>query len=102
MKYLKKKNDTTTVRKVWSDDREVCYGVIGTVSDLLQVGILDYCDCPTDKWCFLPAPGIMHKAKFGRTREEVVEGLPDQLKRGSSPRPCKYKIHILKGVKILC
>ena len=77
MKYLKKKNDTTTVRKVWSDDREVCYGVIGTVSDLLQVGILDYCDCPTDKWCFLPAPGIMHKAKFGRTREEVVEGLPD-------------------------
>ena len=28
------RDDNGSIRKVWSDDREVCFGVVGTVGDL--------------------------------------------------------------------
>ena len=77
MKYVKRKNDTSTIRKVWSNDKEVCYGVVGTVGDLMEANILKYCDYPLESWCFLPALGIMHRGRFGKNREEVISGLPE-------------------------
>ena len=40
MKFMKRRDDNGSIRKVWSDDREVCFGVVGTVGDLIQYGIL--------------------------------------------------------------
>ena len=44
MKFTKKRDYTGSIRKVWSDDKEVCFGVVGTVGDLLREGIFEYCD----------------------------------------------------------
>lgn len=78
MKFTKKKDYSRSVRKVWSDDKEVCFGVVGTVGDLLDLGILEYCDFNKDGYCFLPAPGIMQKAWFGVTRDSALENLIKQ------------------------
>ena len=43
MKFLKRKGDETTIRKVWNDDKTILYGVVGTVEDMLKVGLLEYC-----------------------------------------------------------
>lgn len=45
MKFMKNKGyEETTLRKVRNDDKTILYGVVGTVGDLLKVGILDWCD----------------------------------------------------------
>ena len=44
MKFLKKRDYNGSIRKVWSDDKEVCFGVVGTVGDLLKEGIFEYAD----------------------------------------------------------
>lgn len=75
MKFTRKKNDASTIRKVWSDDKEVCFGVVGTVGDLLAAGIFDYCDYRQDAWAFIPAIGIMQKTWFGDTRETALENI---------------------------
>lgn len=46
MKFLKRKGDESTIRKVWNDDKTILYGVIGTVEDMLKVGLLEYCGYP--------------------------------------------------------
>ena len=33
MKFMKKRNYEGSLRKVWSDDKEVCFGVVGTVGE---------------------------------------------------------------------
>lgn len=73
MKFTKKKGDTSTIRKVWSDDHEVCFGVVGTVGDLLAARIFDYCDYSKDAWAFIPAIGVLQKAWFGSSREAACE-----------------------------
>lgn len=35
---MKKRDYDGSLRKVWSDDKEVCFGVVGTVGDLLKEG----------------------------------------------------------------
>lgn len=69
MRYLKKKGDETTMRKVTSDDKAIVLGVVGTVGDLLNAGVLDYCDFDKDAWCFIKKNGV---ARFGATRAEAV------------------------------
>lgn len=76
MRFTIKKGDTSTIRKVWSDDKEVCYGVVGTVGDLLKAGILEYADYSPETWAFIPGPGIMQRAWFGATREAALANLP--------------------------
>jgi len=75
MKFTKKRGDESTIRKVWSDDKEVCFGVVGTVGDLLEAGIFNYCDHRADVWAFLPDTGIMQRAWFGDTREAALENI---------------------------
>ena len=76
MKLLKRRDDNGSIRKVWSDDREVCFGVVGTVGDLLQEGILEYADYPPETWAFIPAPGVIQKPRFGKSREDALANLP--------------------------
>lgn len=74
MIFTKKKGDTSTIRKVYNDDKTVCWGLVGMVDDLLVSGILDWSDYPGQLWLFL---GINNSIPnhFGKTREEAVEGL---------------------------
>lgn len=76
MKFTLKKGDTGTIRKVWDNDKKVCYGVVGTVGDLLKAKILEYADYPAETWAFIPAPGVMYQVKFGSTREAALAHLP--------------------------
>ena len=55
---------------------EVCFGVVGTVGDLLQEGILEYADYSPETWAFLPAPGVIQKPRFGKTRQDALANLP--------------------------
>lgn len=77
MKFTKKRNYTGTIRKVWSNDKEVCYGAVGTVGDMLKEGVLEYADYTPETWVFIPAPGIMHRVRFGKTREDAIAQLPE-------------------------
>lgn len=76
MRFTNRKGNTSTIRKVWSDDKEVCFGLVGTVEDFLEAKILTYADYSGVTWAFLPGPGIMQKAWFGATREEALAKLP--------------------------
>lgn len=76
MKFTHCKGTDISVSKVWSDDKEVCFGIVGPVRMLLHYGILEYCDYDGDIYCFIPAPGIMYKPHFGKTRDEAIEELP--------------------------
>ena len=75
MRFMKKKGyENTTLRWVRSDDRAVFFGVVGTVRDLLDVGLLEWCDYSPDLWLFLPAKNI-YAGRYGKTREEAVSEL---------------------------
>lgn len=73
MKFLKRKGDETTIRKVWNDDKTILYGVVGTVEDMLKVGLLEYCGYPKTVWCFLANPETSLSDRFAPTREEAVK-----------------------------
>lgn len=75
MKFTHRKNMDISIKKVWSDDKEICFGIVGTVGMLLHYGILEYCDYDRDIYCFIPAPGIMYKPRFGKTRDEALEDI---------------------------
>lgn len=73
MKFMKNKGyEETSLRKVRNDDKTILYGVVGTVADLLKVGILDWCDYDKDIWLFLPESN-MQDVHSGKTREEACE-----------------------------
>lgn len=72
MKLMKRKDDTSTIRKVWNDDKTVLYGVIGTVEDFLRNGIFEYCDYPPENWCFIAAYPKC-KDSFRKTKDEVLQ-----------------------------
>ena len=73
MKFLKRKGDETTIRKVWDDDKTILYGVVGMVEDMLKVGLLEYCGYPKMVWCFLANPETGLSDRFAPTREEAVK-----------------------------
>lgn len=74
MKLTKKKDDTSTIRKVYNDDKTACYGLVGKIGDLLQEGVLDWSDYPGHLWLFLGINGSIPD-RYGKTREEALEGL---------------------------
>lgn len=49
MKFMKKRGYDGSLRKVWSDDKEVCFGVVG---------------------------GVIQKPWFGKNREDALANLP--------------------------
>jgi len=75
MKLMKKKGYEGTVRSVMDDEKTKCLGVVGTVHDLLEVGILEAIDgVSVGMWMFIPAVG-RNNAVFGGTREDALSGI---------------------------
>lgn len=73
MKFMQNKGyEETTVRKVRNDDKTILYGVVGTVADLIMVGIITWCVEDKDLWLFLPESNIQD-GHFGKTRAEACE-----------------------------
>lgn len=70
LKFFKKRGYDGTIRKVWTADKEVCFGLVGTVEDLLKEKVIEWCDYNDDIWIFIPYLGILQEANFGKTREE--------------------------------
>lgn len=75
MKLFKKRDYAGSIRKVCSDDKKICFGIVGTVHDLLDEEILEYADHPPETWVFIPAPDTRQKLEFGKTREAVLKKL---------------------------
>lgn len=73
MRLRKKKGDTSTVRKVYNDDLTRCYGVVGTIHDLIQYGIMVYSDYDHALWCYIPDAAL--PPHFGKSRDEALEML---------------------------
>ena len=70
MRYLKRNGYTGSIRKVVSDDKSTVFGLVGTVEDLLNESVFDYCDCPKTLWAFIQARTC--KVWFGYSREDVI------------------------------
>ena len=71
MKFCKLKTlESTTIRKAYNDDKSVLFGLIGTVEDFLNVGLLDYCDYLPQTWCFLLPLG--NRAFFAKDRDAII------------------------------
>lgn len=75
MRFLKKKGNGTTVRKVVNDDKTVVYGVVGKVGDLLKEGLFSYCDYPCNDWAFIA--NNTSNVIFGESREDVTERIEE-------------------------
>lgn len=75
MKLFKKRDYAGSIRKVYSDDKKICFGIVGTVHDLLDEEILEYANYSPETWVFLPAPDTRQKLEFGETREAVLQNL---------------------------
>lgn len=75
MRLRMKKGDASTVRKVWANDLRQCYGIVGTIHDLIGHGIMTYSDYDHDLWCYIPTTGTgaISGPHFGRTRAEALE-----------------------------
>lgn len=60
------------VYKVWSGDREVLFGLVGTVGAFVREGLLKYSDYDYDLYLYIPNGGIMQYPHYGKTKEEAV------------------------------
>lgn len=69
MKLTKRKNDNSTIRKVWNDEKTYVYGIIGTVEDLLEAKILEFCSYNPETWCWISLK--TEKAYFARERQDL-------------------------------
>ncbi len=77
MRYLKKKGDESTIRKVVNDDRTKVLAVVGTIQDLMDRDLLriegegreQY---SRDTYMCIPVAGYERCAGFGATKEEAV------------------------------
>lgn len=74
MKFTKKKDDASTIRKVYNDDKTILYGLVGKIGDLLKAGILDWSDYPDALWLFLGVNSYIPD-HCGKTREEALSDL---------------------------
>lgn len=70
MKFLRRTNNTNTIRTIRKNDQTVTYGVMGTVGDLLTVNIMSYCDAPCDRWAFIDTTG---KATFFKAKDALIK-----------------------------
>lgn len=80
MRLTKKSNYTGSIRKVWSDNKKVCFGIVGTVGDFLHEGIFEYCDYSPETWAFIPTPGTKQNVYFEATREAALKNFTKQQK----------------------
>lgn len=70
MKFLRRTNDSSTIRTIRNDDKTETYGIIGTVGDLLAINVMSYCDVPCDRWAFIDTTG---KATFFKDKDALIK-----------------------------
>ena len=77
MKFLKSKKaieqGAESFRKIVNDEKTQVLAVVGTVKDLMTMGILEECNAAPDMWCCLSDIVTEECAGFGRTREEAID-----------------------------
>jgi len=79
MKFLKSKKaiaeGADTFRKIVNDDKTKVLAVVGTVGDLLKLGVLDSCNLPETRWCCIPADVNIHgeMVGFGFSRDDAID-----------------------------
>lgn len=74
MLFTKKKGITNSIRTVKNDDKSKILGLVGTVEDFLQAGVMTKCSAPKTYWCFIPEADTLN-AQFGTTREAACAGI---------------------------
>lgn len=74
MKLTKKKDDNSTLRKIWNDEKTEVLAMVGTFKDLLDVGIVEnVAQYSLDTWCCIPAPGRIERWRgIGATRDQAI------------------------------
>lgn len=78
-KLLKKKGDLSTLRKVVTTDEKPNrknLGVVGSVADLRDAGILEQYNGPDGLWCFLSEKGRAFD-RFAPSRDEALAALEE-------------------------
>ncbi len=89
MKFMKKRGYNGTVRKIVSDDSSKVLGVVGTLQDLMELGIVEpgpgWGGSP-DTWCCLLPPTLGESLDrplgwVGATRDEAVRRALDEADR---------------------
>ena len=75
MKFLKSAKAPESFRKIVDDDKTKVLAVVGTVADLLTMGILDECSLSGDRWCCIPADVKVHSdcVGFGFNRQDAID-----------------------------
>lgn len=73
-KLTRKKDDTSTIRKVWTEDKTRLLGVVGQFKDFEALGIIEQREGGSPElWVCLPHPErIGTKDGIGETREEAI------------------------------
>lgn len=76
MKFFQKRGDTSTIRKVWDDEKAHCYGIVGTMADLSAANIITLSEGgDPGLWLFIANLGTVYVDHLGTTREEACEEL---------------------------
>ena len=70
---------TPAVENVWTADKEVLLGKVGTISEMLDKGYLSYSDYHHDLWVYLPDHGIMQPVQYGHTKDQALQLLNEEL-----------------------
>ncbi|NLW47287.1 MAG: hypothetical protein GXY86_08125 [Firmicutes bacterium] len=79
MKFVKNKNDDSSIRKVYSDDNKTLYGIVGTVEDLLKAEIFTYVaflESEKPAYAFISFNG--KNVHFAKTRDEAIKYLKSE------------------------
>ena len=69
MKLYRIKGTDNTVRRITADESKKVIAIVGTVADLLDVGIFDECDAPRGMWACISPEG---KAVFECSRADAI------------------------------
>ena len=63
------------VMKIFSNDKEVFYGYVGTIENLIKENILLSSDYSKELYCFVPALGIIKHQFYARTLDDILRSL---------------------------
>ncbi len=75
MKLTKRRDYSGSIRMVWSDDKKICFGIVGTIGDLLDAEILEYANYSRETWMFIPNPDVNLNIRVGTTKEAALASL---------------------------
>lgn len=75
----KRKNDNSTLRKLYNLDGTECYGLMGTVGDLLKEEIFEFCVYDQETWCYIP--NGKGNVQFAKERDELITYIKEEVEQ---------------------